>query len=254
MNGQEHGFFIRAAGRTDVGRVRQFNEDSFAVETDLGLWAVADGMGGHSAGDVASRIIVEELASLGVPVNAEDQRSRIRQRLERAHQRIQHYAQDNDLMTVGATVAALMIFEAELTCVWAGDSRIYLWRQGKVTALTRDHSEVAELIAAGAMTEAEARNAPQRNIITRAIGIGMEARPDMVSGMVEPGDRFLICSDGLTEHLDIHDLSALLANPAPPDAIAQALISETLERGAKDNVSVVIVDCDVLIALDEVPG
>lgn len=251
MTGPGAAIEMRVGGLTDVGRVRKHNEDNIALLTPQGIWVVADGMGGHAAGDVASAIIVEEMESLGMPVSAQDQRSRMLERLDRAHLRILAHAQANGLSTVGATVAALLIFEAELTCVWAGDSRIYLWRQGKLTQLTQDHSEVAQLVAAGQMTEAEARTAARRNVITRAIGIGPKADPQLVSGVAQPCDRFLVCSDGLTEHMDDHDIAALLANPAPPNDIASALIRETLERGAKDNVSVIIVDCEPAAEGDE---
>lgn len=251
MTGPGAAIEMRVGGLTDVGRVRKHNEDNIALLTLQGIWVVADGMGGHAAGDVASAIIVEEMESLGMPVSAQDQRSRMLERLDRAHLRILAHAQANGLSIVGATVAALLIFEAELTCVWAGDSRIYLWRQGKLTQLTQDHSEVAQLVAAGQMTEAEARTAARRNVITRAIGIGPNADPQLVSGVAQPGDRFLVCSDGLTEHMDDHDIAALLANPAPPNDIASALIRETLERGAKDNVSVIIVDCEPAAEGDE---
>lgn len=239
-------FDIRTGARTDTGRVRKLNEDNVAALPDLGVWAVADGMGGHSAGDVASRIIVEELASLGVPVSAQDQRARVMERLERAHKRISFYAQENDLKTVGATVAALLIYGGELTCIWAGDSRVYLWRKGALTPLTTDHSEVAQMIAAGTMTEAEARTSPRRNVITRAIGIGPEPRPEMVSGALRGGDRLLICSDGLTEHLNEDDLADALAQPQPAELLSEALVEETLARGARDNVSVIVLDIEAL--------
>lgn len=232
-----------AAARSHEGLVRQYNEDSFASIPELALWVVADGMGGHSAGDVASRIIVEEMASIGVPISATDQRARFSERLDRAHRRILSYADENTLQTVGATVAALMIFGTELTSAWAGDSRVYLMRKGRLTSLTRDHSEVAAMLAEGTISETEARNSPRRNVITRAIGIGDEATPEMVSGVAEPNDRFLICSDGLTEHLADEDIAGILAREATPDETAELLISVTLERGAKDNVTVIVVDC-----------
>ena len=243
MTGDEPNFSLNVGALTDKGCVRSHNEDCLALVAQAGLWAVADGMGGHAAGDVASAIIAEELASLGVPVSAQDQRARVLERLERAHHRIRSHAQTHDLAMAGATIAALLIHGAELTCIWAGDSRIYLWRDGRLTPLTRDHSEVAQMIAAGTMTEAEARMAPRRNVITRAIGIGAQARPELVSGAVRPGDRLLICSDGLTEHLDDADLAHELGLPALAPDTAARLMAQTLERGARDNVSVVVVDC-----------
>lgn len=231
------------AALTDRGCVRAQNEDSVTALPEFGLWAVADGMGGHDAGDVASRIIVQELASLGVPISAQDQRARVYQRIDRAHQRILSHAQENGLRGAGSTVAALLLHETEISCIWAGDSRVYLMRDGKLTPMTRDHSEVQMLVAAGHMTEAEARTASRRNVITRAIGIGPDAQPERVSGMARDGDRFLLCSDGLTEHLPDPDIAQLLGQPADAGQVASALIAETLNRGARDNVSVIVVDC-----------
>lgn len=244
-----HGPFalsFRAAARSHEGLVRRYNEDSFASIPELALWVVADGMGGHAAGDVASRMIVEEMASIGVPISAADQRVRFRERLDRAHHRIRSYAAENTLDTVGATVAALMIFGTELTCAWAGDSRVYLLRKGRLTSLSRDHSEVAAMIAEGTITEEEARNSPRRNVITRAIGIGADAEPEMVTGVAAPGDRFLICSDGLTEHLDDVAIAHVLGRDDSPDETADLLVSLTLERGAKDNVTVIVIDASTL--------
>lgn len=241
----------RTAGLSHEGRVRRHNEDSFAILPDLGLWMVADGMGGHAAGDIASQMIAEEMRSVGVAISAADQRARFYERLDRAHKRIRSHADEYGLDTVGATVAALMIFGTELTCAWAGDSRVYLMRKGRLTALSRDHSEVAALLAAGTITAAEARVSPRRNVITRAIGIGRDAEPEMVTGVAEPGDRFLLCSDGLTEHLDDNDITAVLAEPYEPARIAETLIAMTLDRGAKDNVTVIVIDCG---APPDVPG
>ncbi|SIS57410.1 PP2C family protein-serine/threonine phosphatase [Paracoccus saliphilus] len=244
MNEANRLFSFDVGALTDKGRVRSHNEDSIASFPELGLWAVADGMGGHSAGDVASALIVEELGSLGVSVSAQDQRARMMERLDRAHHRISEHAHDNDLGTAGTTIAALLIHETELSCVWAGDSRIYLLRDGTLTPLTRDHSEIAQMVASGVMTEEEARVAPGRNVITRAIGIGSEPRPETVSGVVKPGDRLLLCSDGLTEHLEDAELATILSEPQSATETAEELIAITLQRGARDNVSVIVVDCE----------
>ncbi|MDO5604976.1 MAG: protein phosphatase 2C domain-containing protein [Paracoccus sp. (in: a-proteobacteria)] len=239
------------AGLTHAGRVRSYNEDSFATLPELGLWVVADGMGGHAAGDVASSIITGEMASLGIAVSAADQRARFLERTERAHRRIRAHTEQNGLEVVGATIAALLVFGAELTCAWAGDSRVYLMRQGRLTQLTRDHSEVAALLAGGAITEEEARVSPRRNVITRAIGIGNEAQPEMVTGVAQPGDRFLICSDGLTEHLGDEDLARLLNDSAEPCQIVERLIALALERGGHDNVTAIVTDCIAFAAAPE---
>ena len=231
------------AALSDRGRVRQQNEDSIGAFPEYGLWVVADGMGGHAAGDVASRIIVEELGSLGVPVSAQDQRARVLERLDRAHHRILAHSRDSGLGGAGSTVAALLLHGSELACIWAGDSRIYLMREGRLTPLTRDHSEVALMVAAGTLTEDEARIAPRRNVITRAIGIGQTAQPDTASGVIKDGDRLLLCSDGLTEHLSDAEIAGFVGRGLSAAGVAEALIAETLQRGARDNVSVIVVDC-----------
>ncbi len=231
------------AALSDRGRVRQQNEDSVGAFPEFGLWVIADGMGGHAAGDVASRIIVEELGSTGVPISAQDQRARVQERLARAHQRILSHSRDRGLGGAGSTVAALLLHGAELACIWAGDSRIYLMRDGNLTPLTRDHSEVALLVAAGTLTEDQARTAPRRNVITRAIGIGQAVEPDTVSGVIKDGDRLVLCSDGLTEHLTDAEIAGFAGRRLSAESVAQALINETLQRGARDNVSVIVVDC-----------
>ncbi|MDO5641734.1 MAG: protein phosphatase 2C domain-containing protein [Paracoccus sp. (in: a-proteobacteria)] len=246
MSGGHDALRFHTAALTHEGLVRRYNEDAFASIPELSLWVVADGMGGHAAGDIASRIIVEELASIGVPISAEDQRIRFRERLDRAHRRIRSYAAENRLDMVGATVAALMVYGTELTCGWAGDSRIYLLRKGSLTALSRDHSEVAELLAQGTISEAEARNSPRRNVILRAIGIGQQAEPELATGVAEPGDRFLICSDGLTEHLQDDEIARVMSREETPEAVADNLVALTLDRGAKDNVTVVVIDASAL--------
>lgn len=239
-------FQFRTGAMTDPGLVRSHNEDALAALPDLGLWAVADGMGGHEAGDVASRMIVDELASLGISVSAQDQRARVLERVERAHHRILAHAQAGGLSTVGATLAALLVHGSELTCIWAGDSRIYLWRDGVLTALTQDHSEVAQMVAQGMISSDEARISPRRNVITRAVGIGDHPRPQVIGGALRDGDRLLVCSDGLTEHLSDEDLGQALAARAPAADVCAALIAATLARGARDNVTAIVVDCHAL--------
>ena len=243
MSESEVAFDHDFAALSDRGRVRQQNEDSIGAFPEFGLWVVADGMGGHAAGDVASRIIIEEMGSLGVPISAQDQRARVQERLARAHHRILNHSRDSGLGGAGSTVAALLLHGAELACVWAGDSRIYLMRDGNLTPLTRDHSEVALLVAAGTLTEDQARTAPRRNVITRAIGIGQAIEPDTVTGVIKDGDRLLLCSDGLTEHLSDAEIAGFVGRRLAAADVAQALINETLQRGARDNVSVIVVDC-----------
>ncbi|MDO5622789.1 MAG: protein phosphatase 2C domain-containing protein [Paracoccus sp. (in: a-proteobacteria)] len=229
------------AALSDMGRVRDHNEDSFLSLPENGLWAVADGMGGHSAGDFASAVIVREMASVGVPVSAQDQRIRVLERLDRAHAQIQSHAARLGSQIVGSTVAALLVHDGEMTCIWAGDSRIYLLRDGALNRLTQDHSEVARLVAAGFLTEDEARHDPRRNVITSAVGIGNRPGTELATAIAQPGDVLLLCSDGLTEHVKDMEIATVLAGAGGGADMAAQLISMTLDRGAKDNVTVVVV-------------
>ncbi|MDO5603703.1 MAG: protein phosphatase 2C domain-containing protein [Paracoccus sp. (in: a-proteobacteria)] len=228
---------------THQGRVREHNEDAALALPLAGIWLVSDGVGGHEAGDVASALIVEEVASVGVPVSAQDLRARITERLARADRRIRDHAITRGGVLMGATVVVLMIHETGFVCLWAGDSRIYLMRHGRLTRLTTDHSEVQAMVDAGRLTEAEARRSPRRNVITRAIGIADAGGTEAVTGTVEPDDLFLLCSDGLTEHLEDEELALHLSQQLPAQAIAEGMIAETLARGARDNVTALVLRC-----------
>jgi protein phosphatase len=236
-------FSIETGATTNTGRVRDHNEDSFMTRPESGVWVVADGMGGHAAGDVASQTITGEMESVGVPISAGDLQARFMERLNRAHARIVEYAASIGGGTVGATLVGLLIFDNSYACIWSGDSRIYLFRDGVLTQLTRDHTEVRELLEAGIITEQEAATWHRKNVITRAIGVSQEPNCDVVSGDLRPGDIFLLCSDGLTEHNDDNDLAMHLADGRSAQDKSDGLIYQTLERGAKDNVTAVVVHC-----------
>lgn len=243
MTSEDDGFIFEDGAITHQGAVRPHNEDNLVLMPDIGVWAVADGMGGHQAGDVASRLIVEEIASIGLPISALDQRARLLERIERANLRILAHARDRSLTTVGSTLAALLIYGHEFACIWAGDSRVYLLRKGILHRLTTDHSEVARLIARGELAEEEARTYPNRNVITKAIGIQINPNPETATGVVEEGDVFLICSDGLTEHICDEMIRSLLITTEPAQLISDHLLEQTLARGARDNVTAIVLRC-----------
>ncbi|MCK0122319.1 MAG: protein phosphatase 2C domain-containing protein [Yoonia sp.] len=234
-------FKIETGGATDTGCVRDHNEDSFVVRPDQGIWVVADGMGGHDAGDYASQTITGEMASVGFSISTTDLQARFMERLGRAHHQIRAHAESLGGGTVGATLVGLLIFEAEFSCIWSGDSRIYRMRDGLLEQLTNDHTEVRELLEAGMITPEEAETWPRKNVITRAIGVSEDPNCDMVTGNVRAGDVFLLCSDGLTEHNSDADLQALLHAATTPQEACDMLIAQTLERGAKDNTTAVVV-------------
>ncbi len=236
-------FAVETGAATHTGCVRDHNEDAFTVRAESGVWLVADGMGGHDAGDFASQTIAEEMSSVGVPISAGDLQARFTERLNRAHARIMQHSISLGGVTVGATVVGLLVFESSYACLWAGDSRIYLLRDGVLVQQTQDHTEVRALLEAGVITEQEAETWPRRNVITRAIGVSDEANCDIVSAELQSGDMFLLCSDGLTEHNNDADLAQILTTSASPQQACDRLIAQTLERGAKDNVTAVVVRC-----------
>jgi len=234
-------FTYRTGALTDVGLRRDVNEDSLVSLETSGLWVVADGMGGHAAGDFASQTIVREMVSVGRPSSILDLEGRVVERLHRANEAIVDHALELDVGTIGSTVAALLIYECEYRCIWSGDSRVYLYRNDALSQCTQDHTEVAALLMAGSITPEEARSWPRRNVITHAIGVSDDVHCDIVAGVARAGDVFLLCSDGLTEHVEDDEIGAALAQHAPEDA-CEALVATTLKRGARDNVTVVAVE------------
>lgn len=228
-----------AAGASHVGRVRSENQDAFIARSEIGLWAVADGVGGLADGQLASTSLVEALGTIGRPANAADLLAQLEERIWQANGALRRYAAEK-AVSLGTTVVALLAHGSAYACVWAGDSRLYLIRAGAIRRLSDDHTEAAALVKRGIVTAEEAQNWPRRNIITRAIGVADEIELDMVEGEVESGDVFVLCSDGLTGHLADSEILALVAGRAPR-AACDALIETTLARGATDNVTVIVV-------------
>jgi protein phosphatase len=226
-------------GVSHKGCVRDHNEDGFIAEPESGLWLVADGMGGHEAGEFASGSIVEHLATVGVASSASDLRARFEDRLGRAHEEIRALSRSRGV-TIGSTIAALLAIDGRFACLWSGDSRIYLVRDGSISQLSRDHTEVQELLDQGAITAAEARTWPRRNVITRAIGISDEALIDFEQGATRPGDIFVLATDGLTNHVHDGEIESLVIAQSPHGA-CEALLDLALSRGGTDNVTVVVV-------------
>lgn len=231
---------IRYNGKTHIGRVRKVNEDSILLMPDQQIWVVSDGMGGHEGGDFASRVVVDAIAVLPPDLAATEKLGQIRQALQAAHQTI-HAEADTRHATMGATVVALVLADGHFGALWAGDSRLYRLRDGKIDLLTTDHSIVAVLVEAGQLTWDEAAHHPQSNAITRAVGVGEVLELDKIRGDAIPGDRFLICSDGLNKYATISELGAAMQD-APIEVVTDHLIQMALDRGGADNVSVIVVD------------
>jgi serine/threonine protein phosphatase PrpC len=228
-----------ASSATHAGKVRERNEDSCLVRTDVGLWAVADGMGGHEAGDVASRTLVESLDAIQRPEAAADLLEQCEAQIRRANQRIMDLSRARNGATIGTTAAVLLVRNTHYACVWAGDSRIYLINGGSIRQLSRDHTEVEELVATGTLSREQARKWPS-NIITRAVGAAEHLELEIATGQVKAGDVFVLCSDGLTNHLRDDEILQY-ATGRNARAACEAMLELALERGGVDNVTVVVV-------------
>ena len=168
--------------------MRERNEDSYLVRPEVGLWAVADGMGGHEAGDLASRTIIDALRLIDPPATAAELLAACETRVALANQRLKEIGKIRGGITIGATLATLLAFEDHYACLWSGDSRVYIIRAGAIRQLSQDHTEVQELVARGAITAEEARTWPRSNIVTRAIGIFEEPELEITSGPLLDGD------------------------------------------------------------------
>jgi len=225
---------------THVGNVRERNEDRFLCKPETLIWAVADGMGGHDAGDLASQIIVECLSAIEAPSSASELLLQCEQQIVQANERLREISRKRGGAVLGATIAVLLAYERHYACIWSGDSRIYVARAGAIEQLSRDHTEVQQLLADGAITAEEAKNWPQSNVVTRAIGVFDWPELEVSSGALEPGDSFLLCSDGLTQHVTDEELLEHVSSGTPQQA-CDALIALTLQRGARDNVTVIVV-------------
>jgi protein phosphatase len=225
---------------TDVGKVRTHNEDALLVNSAAGVWAVADGMGGHEGGQLASSTVVGALKKIVGPAPIEDLLAQCHNHLDVANRRLLQVAKEKAGMIIGTTVAALLTDEETFACVWSGDSRVYLVRDGKIVQVSRDHTEVAELIAEGVLSEEEALNWPRRNVVTRAIGVHPQVELDIVEGTLERDDVFVICSDGLTTHVNDAEILAHVRGNGAQSA-CDALVALTMQRGASDNVTVVMI-------------
>ena len=232
---------VRSVACSDVGLMRKQNEDSYLDRPDIGLWVVADGMGGMSAGDVASRAIVASLNEIAAPPDAATLLHEVRSRLAEVNTALRKLAaQRGPSVTIGSTVAGLMVRGGHLACFWAGDSRVYRFRAGELDRLTRDHSLVQDMVDSGLLSPADAETHPNASVIQRAVGVADELALDGVHARVLPGDVFLLCSDGLTRMVDDEELEAQLGR-GTIEEVSQALLALVMRRGAKDNVTILLV-------------
>ena len=236
-------FAFETASASHVGKVRTVNEDRLLARDDLGLWAVADGMGGLGGGDIASGALVDALSTIAAGTSGAALLDAIEDRVATVNGYLRAHAAANGGKMLGTTLAALVIQGAHCGCAWSGDSRIYRVRDGAIAQLTNDHSEVQELVDRGVLDADEARSWPGRNVITRAIGVYEQVELEFRQDDVKRGDRFVLCSDGLTNHVADDEIARYVAGYEPGKA-CEFLIALTLQRGASDNVTLVVVACE----------
>ena len=235
------------AARTDVGMIRSGNEDNFTVDAtpERGIYVVADGMGGHAAGEVASemavQIIQRELHKVN-DVDSEESAALVGNTLRKANRAIHDRTiTEVDKQGMGTTASVLLISGSRYLIGQVGDSRVYLMRDGTLSQITKDHSYVQEQVDAGFLTPEQARYHPYSNVITRCVGASPDVEPDVYKGDVRAGDLFLVASDGLTGMVDDRRLGQLLGSRAEPERKVQALISEANGRGGLDNITAILV-------------
>jgi len=232
---------VESISRTHVGLRRKVNEDSLLERSDLGLWVVADGMGGHDAGEIASTMITNALSKAPATRGLGASSRWVEDTLSDVNEELIAFARTGDRpRTIGSTVVGLLIEGSEFIAFWAGDSRAYRLRGGSLSRLTRDHSLVQGLVDAGMLAPQDAETHPQASVITRAVGVAQTLSLEMVKGDVQPCDRFLIASDGLTRLVADSELADALAD-GPLAPIADRLVATVLQRGAPDNVTLIIV-------------
>lgn len=224
---------------TDVGRVRDNNEDCYLARPDLGLWLIADGMGGHDAGEVAAGIVRDficEAVASGKPLKTA---------IAQAHHAVKHAASNNiGSPGMGTTVVALRMHGIQYEIAWVGDSRAYLWSEGALRQISVDHSYVQSLVDSGAITREEMATHAQRNVITQSLGVSTldDVIVDSVAGTFKPGDKILLCSDGLTDFVDDHEIAHILGRTY--ETVQQQvdrLLTKALNNGGGDNITIELI-------------
>lgn len=232
-----------STGITHEGKVRDHNEDALLDRAEIGLWVVADGMGGHDAGDVASNMIVNDLKKIHEGLSLDRYIEDLEDRLLKVNEKLQKKSKESDkITTIGSTVVLMLAYEEYCAYMWAGDSRLYRLRDKTLRQMTTDHSQVEIYIEQGLISREEASYHPHGNMITRAVGASSDLFVDMDIQKMKAGDRYLLCSDGLDKHLSDQDIEDVLNQQASSEETCQTLIDMTLDRGAGDNVTTIVID------------
>ena len=230
-------------GISDVGKIRKRNEDSMLVNQEGGLWIVADGMGGHAAGDVASRMIVDLLRAVDLAVPLDQCIDNIEDKLTDINQRLFAKSHETEKRkTIGSTVVGMLAYKEFCIFFWAGDSRLYRFRDGTLQRLTTDHSQVESYIKQGLISRREAASHPHGNMVLRAVGAAEKLYVEFDIQTMQPGDKYMLCSDGLTKHLEESDIQEIMQQDETAEEHCRELIGITLKRGAGDNVTAVVID------------
>lgn len=231
-----------SSGVSNPGKVRKWNEDAFLDKPASGLWVVADGMGGHNAGDLASNLIVESLDQTLAPENLDSATNVVTDAMNRVNSQLVRTARERNQSLIGSTVVILLVRNNRYACIWAGDSRLYRLRQGIFEQITRDHSEVQNLIDYGVLNKADSEKHPSANVITRAVGAMEGWELDSVHGDILPGDRLLLCSDGLYRDLSEREIAQSMQFDGQPGNIVTNLLNLALTRQAKDNITAIAIN------------
>ena len=234
------GATYKSASKSHVGMVRQVNEDACLDLPENRLWVVADGMGGHAAGDYVSSLIVDSLRSVAPGRSLEEYSAALRNDLVRINAAVREETVNRGVTLMGSTVVLLAARGLRGVCVWAGDSRLYRLRDGVLERISRDHSYVQDLQDSGLLSEADARVHPRANIVTRAIGVEAQLELAVIDLLIAPGDSYLLCSDGLNKTVEDHEIREVLSHDAP-DEIVRSLVHLGLNRGAPDNITTIVV-------------
>ena len=249
---------VKACGMSDVGLTRAHNEDCFRIDSRLQVYVVADGMGGHSHGEVASRIAVDSILDFvdrtadsditwpkGYDPELDRDANRLRSAIQEAHAKVLHAIDDNaTLAGMGTTVVGCLVDGGSMVIGHVGDSRCYRFRSGRLELLTQDHTWVNEQVVAGYLSEEQARIHPLKNVVTRALGGETDVQVDVREHEFEHGDLFLLCSDGLTTMLGDREIAQRLGVDLPLEQVCRQLVDDANAKGGLDNVTVVLVQVE----------
>ena len=238
-------YAIRSACRSDPGLKRERNEDSALVDDAQCFWLVADGMGGHENGALASQTAVQGFRALQLPVDFDDAVRTAAMRMHEVNDRLVQLRAECAVEQMGTTAVSLVIRRHRFGIVWVGDSRAYVWRRGGLFQLSSDHTHVQDLVDQGILSPGEARDHPMGHVLTRALGVQDTVQVDIVEDTIEPGDRFLLCSDGLSGPVDEASMREIVAS-RPPEEAVEELIRAAHANGAPDNVTAIVIEVQCL--------